>query len=63
MKKTKSIIAFFACWFISSLSLYILNDLFPTNNSNEFGHILIKSFGMSILIVIALYFILDKNKK
>jgi len=60
MKIVKYIIAFIACWIISSLTLYLLDNLLPINY-NEFIKILIKSFGISVMIIIILYLAINKR--
>lgn len=60
MKIVKYIIAFIACWIISSLTLYLLDNFLPINY-NEFIKILIKSFGISVMIIIILYLAINKR--
>ena len=64
MKKYGFLIALILCWFASSISLYLLDLLWPTVTEVSILSILIKTFGMSIVIIIVLYAALNtKNKE
>ncbi|MAC86322.1 MAG: hypothetical protein CMC94_05185 [Flavobacteriales bacterium] len=64
MKKYRFLIALILCWFASSISLYLLDLLWPTVTEVSILSILIKTFGMSIVIIIVLYAALNtKNKE
>lgn len=64
MDKYKFLKAFILCWFASSISLYLLDLVWPTVTEVSILSILIKTFGMSIVIIIVLYAALNtKNKE
>jgi hypothetical protein len=64
MDKYKFLKAFILCWFASSISLYILDLLWPTGIEISIVNSLTKTFGLSIVITVVLYAtLINENKE
>tara|TARA_B110000908_G_C10086721_1_gene372092 strand:+ start:549 stop:749 length:201 start_codon:yes stop_codon:yes gene_type:complete len=63
MDKYKFLKAFILCWFASSISLYILDLLWPTGTEISIVNSLTKTFGLSIVITVVLYATLNNENK
>lgn len=55
MKKYRFLLAFGICWVTSSITLFSLDYIWPTEGEVSFVNLLTKTFGMSIVIVIVLF--------
>jgi len=64
MDKYKFLKAFILCWSASSISLYILDLLWPTGIEISIVNSLTKTFGLSIVITVVLYAtLINENKE
>ena len=64
MDTYKFLKGFILCWLASSISLYILNLLWPTGTEILIVNSLIKTFGLSIVITVVLYAtLINENKE
>jgi len=55
-------IAFFACWLVSSLILFLFDKWWPTLETNQLLNVISKSFSVSIIIIVVLFIALKKNE-
>jgi hypothetical protein len=63
MDKYKFLKGFILCWLASSISLYILDLLWPTGTEISIVNNLTKTFGLSIVITVVLYATLNNENK
>ena len=64
MDTYKFLKGFILCWLASSISLYILNLLWPTGTEILIVNSLTKTFGLSIVITVVLYAtLINENKE
>jgi len=63
MDTYKFLKGFILCWLASSISLYILNLLWPTGTEILIVNSLTKTFGLSIVITVVLYATLNNEQK
>lgn len=61
MNKYRYLVAFIACWISSAATLYLLNILWPLDDVIPVKSLVIKTFFMSIVILIILLAILKKK--
>jgi len=55
MKKYRFLIAFILCWLSSAVTLYFLNIIWPSNTEMSLKSLILKTFGMSIVIIVVLF--------
>jgi len=63
MKKYKFLFAFILCWISSSISLFLLNIIWPLSAEISNISLITKTFGMSIVITIVLFAAQNKAQK
>jgi len=63
MRKYKFLIAFILCWISSIVTLFFLNFIWPTGSDMSVKGLILKTFGMSVVIVTVLFAAQNKTNK